>query len=95
MSIRVARNETSGMGSRVSPTRSRRAKVADSNGRRPPDGPVGRFANAVPDKRERQSRAISKRPITGERSELEEKKLHEKIGTASARGWGKGDGREQ
>lgn len=37
---------------------------------------IGR-GNAVPDKRERQSRAISKRPITGERSELEGKKLHE------------------
>ena len=89
MSIRVARNETSGWVPRVSSTRSRRAKVADVG--RQSTRSVGR-GNAVPDKRERQSRAISKRPITGERSELERKKIarenRDSFGAERmARGW--------
>lgn len=65
MSIRVARNETSGW--------ARACRRHDRGGQRSriwarsAGPPVGR-GNAAPDKRERQSRAISKRPITGERS---------------------------
>lgn len=68
MSIRIARNETSGWArARVSPTRSRRAKVARAG-----EGVGGRGkGGGREDKRERQSCAISKRPITSERSELE------------------------
>jgi len=66
MSIRVARNETSGWA---------RARVADTiaEGKGRESGMVrGRVREGGRrDKRERQSCAISKRPITSERSELE------------------------
>lgn len=45
------------------------------------------------DKRERQSCAISKRPITRERSaRTKKKKWHEKIGMVTAAGRARGDG---
>lgn len=76
------------------------ARVADTiaegkgrgYGRSPQAPPVGR-GNAVPDKRERQSRAISKRPITGERSW--KKKIARENRDSFVAGGGGGRGREQ
>lgn len=73
MSIRVAKNENVRDGFAC--------RRRDHGGQR--SRPVQAGPDAGVDKRERQSCAISERPITSERSAG--KKWHEKIGTASER----------